>query len=56
MSVREWMTPADAAEYLAVSPRTLQHWRTRKVGPPFHKVEKTIRYHKAEIDLWLLER
>ncbi|MSS84984.1 helix-turn-helix domain-containing protein [Actinomycetaceae bacterium WB03_NA08] len=50
-----WLTPQECADHMKVSLRTLQDWRSRKVGPPFHKVGKTVRYHIEEVDEWLLK-
>ncbi len=45
------------AEYLGVTPRALQAWRTRGGGPPYLRVgHRTIRYHPADLDAWLADR
>ncbi len=38
---------------LHVSDRTLIRWRAEKVGPPFFKVGKAIRYDRREVEKWL---
>lgn len=51
-----WMTGADVAEYLRISPRTVQGWRLKRQGPPWYQVEGEPRYHRAEVIRWLGER
>jgi DNA-binding transcriptional regulator YiaG len=50
---REWLTPQEAAEYLAVSTGTLRQWRYLEYGPKPAKRKRIIRYSKAVIDRWL---
>lgn len=47
---------AAVAEFLCVSRRTLQGWRWRGGGPPFHRIGSAIRYDMAELRSWLDER
>ena len=50
-----WLLEREAADHLRVSPRTLQHWRLRGGGPPFHRPKRLgiVRYRLDEIDDWL---
>jgi len=42
-----------AAEFLGISPRTLQGYRTKGGGPEFHKIShKVVRYKIAELIKW----
>lgn len=42
-----------AAEYLGISPRTLQGYRTKGGGPEFHKIShKVVRYKISELITW----
>jgi excisionase family DNA binding protein len=43
----------DLAEYLRVSPRTVDSWREKNFGPPFMRVGMQIRYRKRDVDAWL---
>ncbi len=44
------LTPAEAAERLAVSERVLERWRATGDGPRFAKLSrKTVRYRAADI-------
>jgi DNA-binding transcriptional MerR regulator len=38
----------DAADLLGVSPRTLEDWRWRGIGPPFYKLGRRIVRYRAE--------
>ena len=51
------LTTADAATYLAVSPRTLEDWRFRLVGPRYIKLNgtSTIRYRTEDLETYLTE-
>lgn len=42
-----------AADFLAVSPRTLQAWRNRKVGPAFCAAGRAIRYRRRDLVAWI---
>jgi hypothetical protein len=45
---------AAAAAYLGVSPRTLQDWRFRGVGPKYLAYSsRACRYRVADLDAWL---
>ena len=51
------MTEQQAADYLGVSDRSLQGWRSDGKGPPFTKLSKRcIRYRQSYIDEWIEER
>lgn len=43
------LTPEQAAERLAVSPKTLSNWRSLNKGPNFFKVGATVRYLEADL-------
>lgn len=51
------LTTAEAATFLAVSPRTLEAWRSQLVGPPYFKPEGTsaVRYRAADLEQWVEE-
>lgn len=46
----------EAAQALAVSPRTLQAWRRRGVGPPFVRLGRAVRYDAAALERWIAAR
>ncbi len=45
-----------AAEYLGLSPATLETLRSRGGGPPFVKLGRRVVYRQGDLDLWLEER
>jgi predicted DNA-binding transcriptional regulator AlpA len=47
---------SEVAQWLGVSPRTIQGWRQRRKGPPHVVVSsRLIRYREDEILKWLNE-
>lgn len=50
---REFITQDEAAEYLKVSPKTLEGLRCRGGGPQFHKAGRQVRYTYAALEAWL---
>jgi hypothetical protein len=47
------LTPEEVAAYLQVSPRTLESWRYKGIGPRFLRVTKRlIRYDLKDIRDW----
>lgn len=48
------ITPEQAAEYLGVSVRSLNKWRsTKTVNIPYKKISKCVRYSVPELDAYL---
>jgi excisionase family DNA binding protein len=55
-AANDLLTETQAAEILAVEPRTLKLWRHHR-GLPFIKISsKVIRYRRADFDEWLSRR
>ena len=51
------LTTAQAAEYLGVSPGTLEVWRsTRRYGLPYLKIGRLVKYRKESLDAFLASR
>ena len=48
-----YLTSEQAAKYLSVKPRLMEHWRWRKMGPSFIKVGGRIRYKLEELKEFL---
>ena len=48
-------TEIEAAEYLRVSPRTLQGWRLEKRGPAFVRLGRKVLYLQSDLDDFLLK-
>ena len=50
---RAWLTPAQAAERLHVSVRTLARLRQSGGGPRFSKRGQIVRYKAEGVDRWM---
>lgn len=50
------MTTEDLAELLGVTDRTIKRWRTTGDGPPHMMFGRTVRYHPARVQAWMLAR
>lgn len=50
-----WLTTEQAASYLSVSPGTLRNWRSSGAGPSYHVVGRIVRYHRDDLDAFLME-
>jgi predicted DNA-binding transcriptional regulator AlpA len=48
--------PAEAAHLLALSSRTLEGWRLRGGGPPFVRLNRAVRYRRADVLAWIETR
>ncbi|MCK7581560.1 MAG: helix-turn-helix domain-containing protein [Chromatiales bacterium] len=55
-TIRRLLTERQAADKLAVSPRTLQNWRRYGEGPRFVKLGAAVRYVEGDIDAWIDEQ
>jgi excisionase family DNA binding protein len=42
-----------AAQHLGLSVRTLQKWRVRGGGPPYHKLGRAVRYSADDLDAFI---
>jgi predicted DNA-binding transcriptional regulator AlpA len=47
------LTDEEVSKFLAVSINTVRSWRRKKVGPPWHKVQRSVRYRESEIIEWV---
>ncbi|MDO8420690.1 MAG: helix-turn-helix domain-containing protein [Parvibaculum sp.] len=47
------LTEIQAAEFLNLSPRTLQAWRIKGGGPCFARLGRAVRYRQADLNQWL---
>lgn len=48
------ITPAELARKWKIKPKTLDNWRSMKVGPPYVKVRGVVRYSEKAADGWLV--
>jgi excisionase family DNA binding protein len=47
------LTEVEAADALRLSTRTLQAWRIKKVGPPFLRAGRAVRYRESDLTDWI---
>lgn len=52
----EFLTDKDIAALLKVSPTTPAVWRMRRIGPPYLRVGRTVRYRRESFERWLREK
>jgi hypothetical protein len=50
------LNQTQAAEVLAVNPRTLEGWRFKGGGPRFVRVGRRVRYRMRDLRAWIEER
>jgi excisionase family DNA binding protein len=49
----EFLTEAELAALLKVTPRTVKRWRAEGTGPSWIRVGRGIRYRRRDVDAWL---
>jgi len=49
----DMMTPAELADYLRVKETTLKAWRNRNQGPPYIRVNGSVRYPTDDLKAYL---
>ena len=53
----DFMSRQEVAEYLGVSPRTIEAWAERGQGPRYTKMNnKLTRYRRTDVDAWLADQ
>ncbi|GAB4680647.1 helix-turn-helix domain-containing protein [Mycobacterium avium] len=52
----EFLTTAEVAALLRVSPKTVVYWRNRGEGPVSEKIMGNLRFPRAEFEQWLTEQ
>jgi predicted DNA-binding transcriptional regulator AlpA len=50
------MTPQELATRWKIKPKTLDNWRSARVGPPHMKIGGSVRYSEKAVAEWLLEQ
>ncbi|WP_195393500.1 helix-turn-helix domain-containing protein [Actinomyces urogenitalis] len=53
MNPNDLMTTAEVADYLKLKPNTLEHWRTRSLGPHYEYAGRRVLYRRSDVDDWL---
>jgi DNA-binding transcriptional MerR regulator len=46
------LTRTEAAKYLGVSPRTLDYWATKQIGPNYRRRGRKCFYRQSDLDTW----
>lgn len=54
--VKDTLNTEQAAEYLHLSPKTLETMRSRGGGPPYVKFGRRVIYRRKDLEAWLAER
>lgn len=55
-NVRNYLSTRQAAEWLGLSPRTLDRYRVTGQGPVFHRFGSRVRYLLADLEAWASAR
>jgi excisionase family DNA binding protein len=50
------LTVHEAADYLRLSRRTLERYRTSGFGPKFVKCGRSVRYRQSDLEEWIAAR
>lgn len=51
-----WLTRAEVAAEIGVSPTTLQRWANRRHGPPYVRIGRKVLYRAVAVQEWLVAR
>ena len=46
------MDEREVARHLSLGVQTLRNWRCRHIGPPYLKLQRSVRYRIADVILW----
>jgi hypothetical protein len=49
----QYMSESETAKFIGLKSQTLRNWRNLKKGPPFFKVEGSIRYEYQDVVNWM---
>lgn len=50
------LSTPEAARHLALSPRTLEKWRTRGIGPAYARIGRRVVYRREDLDDFVAAR
>lgn len=53
MSKEILLSPDEVEEIFNIPATTLEKWRSKKIGPPYHKLGKHIRYKPQDVEKWI---
>ena len=46
----------EVSEYLGISTHTVEMWRRKKIGPPWSKIGRAVRYKESDVSAWVESR
>jgi len=49
MEIKNLLEASEVASIIGIKKETLRSWRAKRVGPPFIKIQKTIRYDEDDL-------
>ncbi|MGH6855175.1 MAG: helix-turn-helix transcriptional regulator [Aestuariivirga sp.] len=52
----EFLTAAQVSQMTGFSQKALETYRSKRIGPPFLKVGKSVRYRAADVRAWIEAR
>lgn len=52
----EYFTSRQAAQYLSISVKCLEKWRSLREGPPYVKLGRSVRYRRDDLDTYMTQR
>jgi excisionase family DNA binding protein len=50
--MNDFLTPEELAKELRVTDVTLSTWRKCRIGPPFIRMGRIVRYRRSAVDAW----
>ncbi len=53
MSIRDYLRPPQAADYIGISQSTLAKLRVSGTGPNYSKRGRSVIYRKPDLDAWI---
>jgi excisionase family DNA binding protein len=57
VDIRELLTTQEAADFLGISPGSLEVWRsTKRYAIPYIKCGRLVRYRRSDLEAWLASR
>lgn len=51
-NAKNYLSTREAADWLGLSPRTLDRYRVSGEGPVFHRLGSRVRYLRDDLDTW----
>lgn len=55
-TTNRYLTTNQAADISGMTPRNLESLRAKRLGPPYAKIGRLVRYHEGQLLEWLASR